>query len=270
MPSCLGVDDPHEQQPAGLQLAHGQLRNEVVAELGVAQGHAARGVGGGQLPGGVHHDHIKLGGGAQWPPVEPHHVRVHGHAVLRHAPLAWVQRRQRGRVSLLVALRAVHALGVVAQRHLLVGGARTRQRGAVGGHRSLQLRVVQPGPASSRGSLTLHDKCLGHRRDEKLGSRLVSRAAQRVQLPTAERERHRVRQHTSTGPPSTRVAQSQPWSRCKLSTHQPGLVSPRLCLPSLRRGGGRAEGCEVGVGSRRARRGDRQGSVEGPRAVLRK
>jgi len=48
----LGVDDPHEEQPVLLQQVDGQRRDDVVAQLRIAQRHSARRVRRGQHPWG--------------------------------------------------------------------------------------------------------------------------------------------------------------------------------------------------------------------------
>ena len=75
-------------------------------DLAVPERDAAGGVGGGQLPGRVHHDDVKLGAGYEAAPVVGGDVGVDGDAVRRHLPLGAVQVVDRT----IPPVQALHAL----------------------------------------------------------------------------------------------------------------------------------------------------------------
>ena len=101
--AVLGVDHPHEQVAVRLDLRHWDRADRVVAQLLVRDRHlrlstprrvyASRGVGRGELPWGIHHDHIEVPTGrgelrlAQLLPVERPDVRVDRDAQRRRVVL---------------------------------------------------------------------------------------------------------------------------------------------------------------------------------------
>lgn len=80
----LCIDDPDEEEPAALQRRDRQVLYVTIRELAVPQRHSTSRVGGRQLPGGVHHDDVKLRGCRQARPVVGGDIGMDGNAVGRN------------------------------------------------------------------------------------------------------------------------------------------------------------------------------------------
>ena len=86
-PLVLRIDDPDEDEAVLLELGDGEVRDGVVGELAVSEGHASGRVRGGELPGRVHHDDVEIGVLVELAPVVGDDVGVDRDALGRNHPL---------------------------------------------------------------------------------------------------------------------------------------------------------------------------------------